>query len=95
MRCRKHRDALVSCMQRWFEDPDFKERVIEEYLNERSHYRETGIKTKRYDKGSMVPRDENDPPLDSEGRYRPRKPTGWDEAYKDKGLPRWTSYKYD
>jgi hypothetical protein len=54
-----------------------------------------GIKTKRYDKGSMLPRDENDPALDADGNYRPRKPTGWDEAYKETGPPPWASFKYD
>jgi hypothetical protein len=45
--------------------------VTEEYLNERSHYRETGIKTKRYMRGKFVPRDIlNDPPLDKDGNYR-------------------------
>ena len=46
--CRDERDALCHCIEKWFYDPDFKESVIEEYLNERSHFRETGIKTKRY-----------------------------------------------
>ncbi len=47
------------------------EAVTEEYLNERSHYRETGIKTKRYMRGKFVPRDIlNDPPLDKDGNYR-------------------------
>ncbi len=55
-----------------------------------------GIPTKRYDKGTMVPRDiQKDPPLDSEGRYRPRKPTGWDDAYRESGPPPWTKHRYD
>ena len=31
----------------FLQNPKFKERVAEEYLNERSHFRETGVKTKR------------------------------------------------
>ncbi len=45
--------------------------MIEEYLNERSHYRETGIKTKRYQRGAFIARDmAKDPPLDQNGNYR-------------------------
>ena len=46
--CRKERDELCECIKQWIENPEFKEMVTEEYLNERSHFRETGIKTKRY-----------------------------------------------
>ena len=62
----------------------------QEYLNERSHFRQTGIKTKRYARGAYIDRNfEEDPPLDAKGRYRPMKPTGWDEAYKESGPPPW------
>ena len=46
--CRPERDELCNCIQNWFDSPGFRELVTEEYLNERSHFRETGIKTKRY-----------------------------------------------
>ena len=48
-----------------------------EYLNERSHYRQTGIKTVRYGMDrKYIDRDEriHGPSLDENGRYRPRKP---------------------
>ena len=62
----------------------------QEYLNERSHFRQTGIKTRRYFRGGFVNRNfEEDPPVDSEGKYRPAKPTGWDDSYKDSGPPSW------
>ena len=46
--CRKERDELCECIAKWTENPEFREAVTEEYLNERSHFRQTGIKTKRY-----------------------------------------------
>ncbi len=42
--CSAERDALVECMKKWMDDGSFIERVTEEYLNERSHYRQTGEK---------------------------------------------------
>jgi len=88
--CQAERDEVVNCMERWQLEPDFKEKVTEEYLNERSHFRQTGIKTKRYFRGGFVNRNfEEDPPVDKEGKYRPAKPTGWDDSYKDSGPPSW------
>ena len=46
--CTEERNELCACIKQWLDDPDLKELVKLEYLNERSHYRETGIKTKRY-----------------------------------------------
>ena len=40
--CGKERDELTHCVEEWFYNAEFKEAVIEEYLNERSHYRQTG-----------------------------------------------------
>jgi len=86
---------MVKCQKEWMETPEFVAAVKEEYLNERSHYRQTGIKQKRYQRGKFIERDvENDPPLDSEGRYRPQKPRGWDESYPD-GPPPWANFKYN
>ena len=46
-------------------------RVRDEYLNERSHYRNTGITTSRIHHGRFVTRSEADgPALDAEGHYR-------------------------
>ena len=38
----------------------------------------------------------NDPPLDSEGKYRPRKPKDWDKFYPP-GTPgpEWANFKYN
>ena len=47
-KCTEERDKLCECIKGWTESPTFREAVTEEYLNERSHYRQTGIKTKRY-----------------------------------------------
>lgn len=44
--CRKQNSALRSCLEHWYQDPDFKERCKKEYLQERSEYRRTGIKLK-------------------------------------------------
>ena len=45
--------------------------------------------------GKFVLRDEtiNGPMLDENGKYRPQKPTRWDESYPD-GPPPWTDHKY-
>lgn len=93
--CQDEKNCMVKCQKEWMETPEFVAAVKEEYLNERSHYRQTGIKQKRYQRGKFIERDvENDPPLDSEGRYRPQKPRGWDESYPD-GPPPWANFKYN
>lgn len=76
-KCFDVRDELVGCLNHWFNDPGFKERVTLEYLNERSHYRQTGTKTKRYLFGKFVPRDpaKDGPALGEDGKYKPQKPT--------------------
>ena len=48
--CTEERDELCASIKRWLDDPAFKEMVKLEYLNERSHFRQTGIKTKRYER---------------------------------------------
>ena len=51
-------------------------RVRDEYLNERSHLRNTGIKTVRIHHGRFVKRSESDgPSLDQDGNYRSDSPT--------------------
>jgi len=93
--CREAKDKMVDCQKTWFDKPQFQEAVKEEYLNERSHYRESGIKTQRYKRGAFVMRNiEADPPLDKDGNYRPQKPTGWDESYPD-GPPKWANFMYN
>lgn len=94
LNCRAERDVMVACMQEWIEKPEFIAAVKEEYLNERSHFRETGIKQKRYQRGKFIHRDvEKDPPLDENGKYRPQKPAGWDESYPN-GPPSWANFSY-
>ncbi len=75
--CTKERDDLIGCLKKWYDDPDYKERVALEYLNERSHFRQTGIKTQRYRHGKFLNRDvsKDGPALDEKGQYRPQKPT--------------------
>ena len=94
-KCQEEKDCMVSCQKAWMEDPDFVAAVKEEYLNERSHYRTTGIKQTRYKRGKFINRDsEADPPLDSNGKYRPQKPISWDESYPD-GPPSWANFQYN
>eukprot|EP00095_Tigriopus_kingsejongensis_P005857 maker-scaffold38_size502422-snap-gene-0.17 protein:Tk05857 transcript:maker-scaffold38_size502422-snap-gene-0.17-mRNA-1 annotation:"c3orf68 homolog" len=93
-KCRPERDDIVECIGSWLEKDGFRATVAEEYLNERSHYRQTGKKTKRYSKGHFMGRDrEKDPPLDEQGNYRPQKPSGWDESYPN-GQPDWAQFQY-
>merc|ERR1711878_174789 len=46
--CRKEADELADCVQSWLDNDDLREMMTLEYLNERSHYRQTGIKTVRF-----------------------------------------------
>jgi len=95
VKCQEEKNCMVQCQLEWMQKPEFIKAVTEEYLNERSHYRETGIKQTRYKRGKFIHRDiENDPPLDANGNYRPQKPIGWDESYPD-GPPKWANFKYN
>lgn len=91
--CQGEKDQMVKCIAKWQENSQFKEAIIQEYLNERSHYRQTGIRTTRYQSTKYVHRDQNDPPIGPDGQYRPRKPTKWDESYPN-GAPEWASDIY-
>jgi len=92
--CRDTRDLMVKCQMDWFNKAEFREMVKEEYLNERSHYRETGFKQRRYMRGNFIKRDiVNDPPVDKDGNYRPQKPGNWDSSYPD-GPPKWANFDY-
>ena len=54
-----------------FYNPSLQARVREEYLMERSHLRNTGIKTSRIHHGRFIKRSPSDgPALDPEGNYR-------------------------
>ena len=94
--CRQELNGLTGCLEKWFYDTNFKERVTLEYLNERSHFRETGVKTPRYHHGKFIPRDtdKDGPALGEDKLYRPQKPADWDKYYSN-GPPMWTDYHYD
>ena len=63
--------AKKACLEAKFYDPDFYQRLAEEYLLERGHYRDSGIRTRRFANGRFVSRpEESGPALDTEGRYR-------------------------
>lgn len=55
-RCREEKDCMVECQKEWFEKPEFVSAVTEEYLNERSHFRQTGMKQKRYNRVGILHR---------------------------------------
>ena len=69
--CTQETEAFQGCMKEQFGHPEVHAAVIEEYLNERSHYRTTGVRQRRYMNGQFIPRDiEKEPPLDKNGKYR-------------------------
>lgn len=47
--CRKENTALKDCLNKWYQDEVFKNRCKEEYLDERSEFRRTGILKKHQD----------------------------------------------
>ncbi|XP_040577065.1 COX assembly mitochondrial protein homolog [Lepeophtheirus salmonis] len=94
--CQEPCNQMKECIAKYFHDTEFRNMVTEEYLNERSHYRQTGIKTPRYIQKEWQNRDlVNDPPFDENGKYIPQKPNGWDKSYKETGPPSWASYNYN
>lgn len=94
-RCDEAFKEVSDCAAKFFKDEELLQAVTNEYLDERSHFRQSGIKTERYDRKKWIPRDViNDPPLDENNKYIPRKPTGWDNAYKESGPPPWASERY-
>lgn len=44
VKCREENSALKSCLTSWYENEEFRKVCTEQYLNERSEYRRTGIK---------------------------------------------------
>lgn len=44
IKCRNENSALKSCLSSWYKNEEFKQQCTEEYLNQRSEYRRTGIK---------------------------------------------------
>ncbi|GAB1866722.1 COX assembly mitochondrial protein [Camponotus japonicus] len=47
VKCRKENEIMKSCMERWFYNQDFIKECTEQYLNERSEFRKTGIPKKQ------------------------------------------------
>ncbi|KAK4874743.1 hypothetical protein RN001_014103 [Aquatica leii] len=43
IQCRKENTALKDCLLHWYQDEDFKNRCKQEYLEERSEFRRTGV----------------------------------------------------
>ncbi|XP_011633850.1 COX assembly mitochondrial protein homolog [Pogonomyrmex barbatus] len=49
IKCRKENDRMKKCMERWYYDQGFIKECTEQYLEERSEFRRTGIpKNKKY-----------------------------------------------
>lgn len=48
--CRKETTALKNCLTHWYNDEEFKNSCKEEYLDERSEFRRTGIPKKDRDR---------------------------------------------
>ncbi|CAH1407112.1 unnamed protein product [Nezara viridula] len=44
MKCRKENNKMKECLTHWYRNPEFVNKCTEEYLEERSEYRRTGIK---------------------------------------------------
>jgi len=85
-RCDKK--PVKDCMDNMFASPQFRLAIAREYLDERSHNRQTGQRTPRYLRSNWVSRLPGDIGMDANGAYIPRKPLGWSEAYAE-GEPSW------
>lgn len=46
IKCRKENEVMKSCMEKWYYNEDFIKECTEQYLNERSEFRRTGIPKK-------------------------------------------------
>lgn len=44
VKCRNQNSILKECLGNWYQNEEFKKQCTEEYLNQRSEYRRTGIK---------------------------------------------------
>lgn len=47
IKCREENSALKECLTKWYNDEVFKQACTEEYLEERTEYRRTGIGKKQ------------------------------------------------
>lgn len=55
IQCREQNRGLLSCLERWYNDDDFRKICTKEYLEERSEYRRTGIGAKYQNKSNRLP----------------------------------------
>lgn len=53
-KCKSETATLTNCLENWYKDEEFKRQCTEEYLEERSEYRRTGIKQKQKRKDSVI-----------------------------------------
>lgn len=49
IKCRKENTALKSCLTNWYHNDDFVEECKQQYLDERSEYRRTGVTQRERD----------------------------------------------
>ncbi|XP_018324160.1 COX assembly mitochondrial protein homolog [Agrilus planipennis] len=54
IKCRNENAALKECLTKWYQDKDFQERCKNEYLEERSNFRRTGITQKQKQLGASM-----------------------------------------
>ncbi|XP_077274394.1 COX assembly mitochondrial protein homolog [Temnothorax americanus] len=47
VKCRGENDRMKACMEKWYYNQDFIKECTEQYLDERSEFRRTGISKKR------------------------------------------------
>lgn len=47
IRCRRENDKMKACMEKWYYNEDFIKECTEQYLDERSEFRRTGIPKKQ------------------------------------------------
>ncbi|XP_012527514.1 COX assembly mitochondrial protein homolog isoform X2 [Monomorium pharaonis] len=47
VKCRRENDKMQECMKKWFYNEDFIKECTEQYLDERSEFRRTGISKKQ------------------------------------------------
>lgn len=53
-KCRAENKILQNCLRQWYENKEFQEECTEEYLNERSEYRRTGLTKSQKKKQSTM-----------------------------------------
>lgn len=54
LKCRPQTNTLNKCLQEWYNDEELKKQCTEEYLQERSEYRRTGLSAKQRKKESVM-----------------------------------------